>query len=306
MPQWTAIRRSDYFRDPRARVVVHREVGQVAMPQHRHEFYEIVLILSGSGLHATGDFRHRLEAGDVLVIDPRRAHGYEDTQGLNLVNVLVRSDLLPRISRDLGGLPGFHALFTLAAVRWQRSTYSSRLRLSPSEMRQAAEWVDQMEEESRRGAQGGHLLAEAYLTLTVGLLARCYAKAVPRREARSGTRLGRLLGWIEMHLAEPLPIAVLAREAGLSVRSFHRHFREGVGETPTHYVLRQRIRRACEILRGEPGAGLVDVASRCGFDDPNYFSRVFRARVGCAPRDYAGGKSKTRARFSVKSPLRRG
>jgi len=296
MSSWQAIRRREYFRDPRARVVVHREVRQLPMSQHRHEFFEIVLILSGSGIHITGDFRHRLEAGDVLVVDPRRAHGYEDTRGLNLVNILVRSDLLPRIARDLGGLPGFHALFTLAAVRWRQSSYSSRLRLSPSDMRQAGEWIDQMEEETRRGAQGGHLLAEAYLMLTVGLLARCYAKASPRREERSGSRLGRLLGWIEMHLAEPLTIARLADESGMSVRSFHRHFREGVGETPTAYVLRQRIRRAAEILRAEPVAGLVGVASRCGFDDPNYFSRVFRARMGCAPREYVLSASKSRLR----------
>jgi AraC-like DNA-binding protein len=290
MPKVQAIRQKQYFSDPRARVVVHREVGQLPMTQHRHEFYEIVLILSGSGTHLTGDFRHRLESGDVLVVDPRRAHGYEDTRGLNLVNILVRADILPRIARDLGGLPGFHALFTLAAVRWQRSSYASRLRLSPADMNQASAWTDQLEEESRRGEQGGHLLAEAYLTLIVGLLARRYAKGTPRREERSGNRLGRLLGWIEQHLAEPLTVERLASETGMSVRSFHRHFREGVEESPTAYVLRQRVRRAAEILTAEPAIGMVEVASRCGFDDPNYFSRTFSRQMGCSPTKYRSGK----------------
>jgi AraC-like DNA-binding protein len=289
MPRMQAIQRKRYFSDPRARVVVHREVRQLPMSQHRHEFFEIVLILSGSGIHLTGDFRHRLESGDVLVIDPRRSHGYEDTRGLNLVNILVRADLLPRIARDLGGLPGFHALFTLATVRWQRSSYSSRLRLSAADMQQAGTWTDQLEEESHRGDQGGHLLAEAYLTLIVGLLARRYARGVPRREERSGNRLGRLLGWIECHLAEPITVERLAAEAGMSVRSFHRHFRDGVEESPTAYVLRQRIRRATEILRAEPATGMVEVASRCGWDDPNYFSRIFRRHMGCSPSQYRSG-----------------
>ncbi len=154
MSRTGALRHKDYFRDARARVVVHREVRQVPTPQHRHEFYEIAIILAGTGEHVTGNYRHRVGAGDVLVIDPRRAHGYDATRGLHLVNVLVRKDLIPHLKRELGGLPGFHALFTLAAAGWQRDGYTNRLHLDAAGLRQAAEWADRIEEEASRGAEG--------------------------------------------------------------------------------------------------------------------------------------------------------
>jgi AraC-like DNA-binding protein/mannose-6-phosphate isomerase-like protein (cupin superfamily) len=290
MARTGALRKRDYFRDARVRVVVHREVRQLPIPQHRHEFYEIVLIASGAGVHVTGGFRHRLEAGDVLVIDPRRAHGYEETRGLNLVNVLVRDDLVPQLERDLGRLPGFHALFTLAAARWREGAYISRLHLGREDRERAMEWVDRMEEEVQRGAEGGHLLAEAYLALLGGLLARRQGRGWRAPQGAPPSALARLFTWIEMHLAEDLPVPRLAAQAGMSVRTFHRKFAAAAGKSPTAYVLERRLDRAAEWLRQEPELSVAEVALRCGFGDPNYFSRAFRAHLGRTPREAAGQK----------------
>ncbi len=100
---------------------------------------------------------------------------------------------------------------------------------------------------------------------------------------------GRLFSWIELRLAEELPVARMAAEAGMSVRTFYRRFREVAGRSPTVYVLERRLQRAADLLRHEPELGVAEVAARCGFADPNYFSRQFRARMGCAPRDAANG-----------------
>jgi len=278
--------RSNYFRDRNARVVVHREPRQRPVHQHRHEFLEVVVILSGEGVHATGAVRHRIQAGDVLVIARRRPHGFEQTRGLNLVNILIREDALPRLARDLRGLPGYHALFALESVRWSQKSYASRLHLNPSELSLVSEWTDCLEEETTRAAQGRFVLAEAYLILIMGLLARNYGRP-SKLASRPESHMGRLLSWVESHLHELLDIAVLAGRAGMSVRSFHRHFRAATGTSPQEYVIRQRMASAKEMLLANPSARIGEVASHCGFEDSNYFSRVFRSRTGIAPRDFA-------------------
>lgn len=287
------LRRRDFFRDVRAGVVVSRQTRQLPMAQHRHEFFEVVLILSGTGIHATGRFQHRLEAGDVLVIDPRRTHGYADPRGLNLVNILVREDVWARIGRDLRTLPGYHALFTLAAVHWRDSPYAARLRLNAGDLRQASEWADRLEEESGKGTRDGHLLAEAYLTLLAGLLVRRHGRQAPPG-SRPGTpgagpAMGSLLSWMEQHLEEPLPVARLAARARMSARTFHRKFLQACGVTPGEYILQRRMARAAELLRLEPASSVGEVAARCGFDDPNHFSRTFRARMRRSPREWRRG-----------------
>jgi AraC-like DNA-binding protein len=76
----------------------------------------------------------------------------------------------------------------------------------------------------------------------------------------------------------------------MSVRTFHRKFAAAAGKSPTAYVLERRLQRAAEWLRQEPEVSVAEVALRCGFADPNYFSRAFRAHLGCTPREAAGRK----------------
>ena len=280
-----ALQRRTFFHG-RARVAISREPHQFPMGQHRHEFLELVVILSGEGVHVTGQFQHRIQAGDVLVISRRRPHGYERTQGLNLLNILIREDALPRLARDLRHLPGFYSLFALEALRWSQQLYASRLRLAPGDLTQISDWANRLEEETLRPNQGGYVLAEAYLTLIMGLLVRCYGRP-SQLAARPEAGMGKLLSWIEAHLPEPLTIPLLARQAGMSVRSFHRHFHAATGQTPLEYVMRERVARAKELLAANPLTRMDEIAAQCGFDDGNYFSRVFRARTGMAPREFS-------------------
>jgi AraC-like DNA-binding protein len=288
----SCLKRRDYFLNSRRRVVVHRQIPQRPMAQHRHEFFEVVIILSGSGVHITGDFRHQIETRDVLVLNSRRAHGYEQTENLNLVNILIRDDLLARLGRELGGLPGYHALFTLEPARWLRRSYASYLRVGGDELRQIEDWANRLEEETQQSRQGGALLAEAYLTLIVGLLCRRYGKKGGSALKRESC-FGRILSWIEGASNRPLSVADLAREAGMSERTFYRRFRAAVGMTPAAYLMQTRIRRAAEQLDRNDGEErrIGEVATACGFDDGNYFSRCFRNVMGRSPREYRKSQS---------------
>jgi len=285
----SALRRRDYFPNPAARVIIHRQMNQRPVAQHRHEFFEIAIILAGTGVHVTGQFRHTLQAGDVLVINSRRTHGYEETQDLALVNILIRSELLRRLGRGLREVPGYNTLFALESARWRRQSYASYLRLSPTEFRQVDEWISRTESEVQNGSQDGYLLAEAYLSLIVGTLAR--------RHGQKGRQcfgfqpqpnvFGEFLTWLEKHVDKPLSIAEMARQAGMSDRTFHRAFRASIGITPMAYLVNIRLRRAAELLRKESHSHrITDVAELCGFEDSNYFSRCFRKFAGMSPRDF--------------------
>jgi len=281
------VRKREYFPNRKVRVVVHREVRHLPMRQHRHEFFELVVILSGSGIHVTDNFRHRIEAGDVLVLHSRRPHGYEKTLGLNLINILIRVDLMKHLGRELGALPGYHALFTLEPARWRRQAYASHLHLSSNELVQIEEWSNRLEEETFCRTQDGSLLAEAYLTLIVGLLCRRYGKKNGLTVQSTG-RFGRILSWIEKELGQPLAVADLARKMGMSERTLYRRFRLMAGKTPVTYLNQARIHRAAQQLAGRDGENhrICDVAAACGFDDSNYFSRCFRRVMGRSPREY--------------------
>ena len=67
--------------------------------------------------------------------------------------------------------------------------------------------------------------------------------------------------------------------------AFKRQFKIGI----TEYVNTVRINHAC-ILMDRKYTSVGDIAYLCGYEDPMYFSRVFKARTGVSPRAYMEGK----------------
>jgi AraC-like DNA-binding protein len=91
--------------------------------------------------------------------------------------------------------------------------------------------------------------------------------------------------YIERHVEQPLPLAELAKTAGLSPFHFLRTFEDLTGTPPHQYVLRMRLRRAAVRLLTEP-ARILDIALDCGFGDVSNFNRAFRTEFGMNPRAY--------------------
>jgi AraC-like DNA-binding protein/quercetin dioxygenase-like cupin family protein len=278
--------REHLFADPQAQVAVRREPGQQDMKEHCHDFIEIVIVLSGCAVHVTEGMRQQVQIGDVLVINSSRSHAYENTRNLSLVNILIREDVFQETEKELGRLPGYHALFTLEPVRWRQRKFISHFRLKAGDLRMAIIWVDALEEETRKKSEGGLLLARSWIILLIGMLARQYDKNTAD-DPRLEMRLGRILSRIEQNACEKFTMSELARQAGMSERTFLRHFREATGYSPIDYIIRIRIRRAVHLLAEHaPALSITEIAFRCGFQDSNYFSRQFRRAVGTSPRSY--------------------
>jgi transcriptional regulator GlxA family with amidase domain len=104
-------------------------------------------------------------------------------------------------------------------------------------------------------------------------------------------RFGRLHAWIAEHLADDLSVPALAREAGMSLRSFAGHHREATGVTPAEAVERLRLEAARRVLI-ETSLPVKRVAARCGLGSEETMRRTFLRHLGVNPQDY-------RSRFSV-------
>ncbi len=104
-------------------------------------------------------------------------------------------------------------------------------------------------------------------------------------------RLLAALRYMEDHLTRPVSLAEMAASAGLSAGHFHRLFRAQFHTTPFLYLLRRRMAMAHRRL-AEGSATVKEVAAACGYDDPYYFSRVFRQTYHCSPREVRAGTAR--------------
>jgi transcriptional regulator GlxA family with amidase domain len=101
---------------------------------------------------------------------------------------------------------------------------------------------------------------------------------------------GALHQWINAHLADEISLAALARQAGMSQRSFSRHYAEATGLTPARAVERLRVEAARQALL-ESRLPIKRISRRGGFGSEETMRRSFLRLLGATPQDY-------RARFS--------
>ncbi|MGO4725988.1 MULTISPECIES: AraC family transcriptional regulator N-terminal domain-containing protein [unclassified Inquilinus] len=101
------------------------------------------------------------------------------------------------------------------------------------------------------------------------------------------SQVGRAIRWIRTHYAEIFRIEDLARVAGMSTTSLHRHFRGVTTMSPLQFQKQIRLQEA----RARLLAAAEDVASvgfSVGYDSPSQFSREYRRLFGAPPgRDAA-------------------
>jgi transcriptional regulator GlxA family with amidase domain len=104
-------------------------------------------------------------------------------------------------------------------------------------------------------------------------------------------RFGALHDWINGHLASDLSLSVLAVQAGMSERSFSRHYTQVIGQTPARAIERLRVEAGRRLL-SESRTPVKRIAQRCGFGSEETMRRSFLRLLAVTPQDY-------RSRFTI-------
>ncbi|MEB0048652.1 MULTISPECIES: GlxA family transcriptional regulator [unclassified Pseudomonas] len=111
---------------------------------------------------------------------------------------------------------------------------------------------------------------------------------------KEGNRFDELHAWISENLAMDLGVSTLASQAGMSERSFIRHYRTDTGQTPARAIELIRVETARRLL-SDTGVPIKRVAVQCGFGCEETLRRSFLRAMGVTPQAY-------RERFSVSAP----
>jgi transcriptional regulator GlxA family with amidase domain len=97
--------------------------------------------------------------------------------------------------------------------------------------------------------------------------------------------LGAVVAWLRTNLRASLDVNRIARKAGMSVRSLHRHCLRALGTTPAKLVEKLRVEQARTLL-ATTQLGIKSIAGRCGFGSATRMARAFERALGVAPRAY--------------------
>ena len=112
------------------------------------------------------------------------------------------------------------------------------------------------------------------------------AQYVPKPvQQGSGHAMSEIMHWARGHLADPIGLSTMARQAATSERTFYRKFNASVGMTPMAWLQRERISLAQELLESGDRP-LEKTASECGYQSLETFRVAFKRLVGTSPAAY--------------------
>lgn len=216
-----------------------------------------------------GAARHEVPPGHLIAILPREPHRYGAAEARPWTIYWLHC--AGRAAEHLGAMPRRGRVSPLFEVDEQ-----SRL----------AALFEEITEELSHGYGAGRLPAAS---LALAHLLGLAISATHRQTAYTGAgpRIRRAIAYMHQRLEDTVSIPELASMVNLSSSHFCAVFKKATGFAPLDYFPRLKIRRACELLDGGD-LPVKRIAGELGFNDPLYFSRLFRRIQGISPTEYRG------------------
>lgn len=240
---------------------------------HQHEFMEISIILEGFVEYQFNDETILLGAGQVLLFNPHVVHNEYHPKGIQsrelhigLSNIHINDlnkDTFP-VKSPLLNLGPYHGTFLEKA--WQLSK-------------------EYTEEKYNYQLMGKGLIIEM-LTLILRSLEKestnQLSLPLPERTKNKQTLVNQAIYYMENNYSENITLELLAQKLYISTTQLSKIFREVSGLSPINYLINIRLKRAKELLI-HSNLSIKEVAAKVGYDDPSYFSKLFKKRYGKAP-----------------------
>ena len=112
----------------------------------------------------------------------------------------------------------------------------------------------------------------------------CYIFAIETQDPQLTKALNALPAY-GFHPEEDVDLQKLADDSHLHPTYFHKLFTAAFGRTPAEYLMWYRVLLTREYLRDD-NCSISEVAAKCGFSSPSYFSQKFRLYSSCSPSKY--------------------
>lgn len=259
-----------------------RELNTIPFIWHYHPQFELTLTVNARGQRYIGDHLGNFEPGDLVLVGPNLPHTWSASERIDAAQPMLAVVVwfsLEWITQLASVLPELHGLRQLALRA------GPALQFTPEVAARSAGLLLQLQ--ALPQPQRLPLLLSVLLELAGDMQARPLASNALQLIAADGQqqRMARVLDYMHLHFREEIAMEALAERAALSLGAFHRFFKRHALCTPSTYLARLRIGRACQQLI-QTQHGVAAIAQEAGYRNLAHFNRQFRADKQMTPRAF--------------------
>jgi len=238
---------------------------------HRHDFQEVIIITRGGASHRIDWEDHHLDGPHAVLVAQGKVHVFRTLPGTRGWVLEFAPEILPRTSSWL-----FSHFFALTHVPLEDEPCRKRVQALCGLM-------EELQEEAGQGEGTVYLLA-ALLSMLDGLVQRATLQGRPDRSSDFHL-LKEFMGQLDAHYQVEKEPAFYAQRLRVNPRRLAAVCRKLMGRTPSG-LLEERCMVEAKRFLVQSELTVQQIAFQLGYEDPSYFTKVFRKVVRTTPRSF--------------------
>lgn len=266
------------------------------------ETFKIILIDSGTLTVSDGETQIVLIAPALIAVTNKEKLTYQGDSKLKTTTVffkptVIREDfdvdrLLSGIFEETYGQTLYQDYVLLRSFAAIKNPLNRVIRLGPVSYRQIMKMIQQMDYELRVQHDGyWRCRSRSYF---VELLSHCvYHCAEPSyldsskvtQAFSEDSNIVEVIRYLNDHIEDEISLGDITREFGMNRKQLNAMFVQETSVTCMNYLIDMRIQLA-KVILSETELPIGEISARVGYVDMNYFTRLFKKRVGVTPSQF--------------------
>ena len=243
---------------------LHDKGNNVMRGVHTHRRHELYYLVRGKTKYINGDEIYTVEEGNVVFTPKGFYHMTESGTHLNTERYLIAFDE-STFDEDTRAILDELSTAVVTSI--------------PVNKREGLESLFATLERSMDAQGAISEAAKKIYTLSILYYVCCHRRKFEPRVSETDKIVHDASDYINVHYSEDITLATLARALSVSESYISRRFKEVSGVGINEYITFVRIMNAERLLK-EGGRSITEISALCGFNDPNYFSTVFKRIKG--------------------------
>ena len=249
----------------------------------KHDFWEIVYIDKGRVQIRSDDENLILSQGEIVFHRPNEFHSIkalDSSPNFFVVSFVCKSPLMIYLEKYHTILNKTLHGFISSIIKEAETTYEI-----PKNDPSLKKLI-----KKETAPIGGEQLIKTYLEQFLIFLIRNIVKkeapsVFPSKESMETHLVSSAKRLLAEKAEEPFRVNDLCISLGYSKSYLSKLFHEQTGETIANFAIREKIKRAKQLIRDE-NLNFAQISDRLAFDNPQYFSRVFKRITGMTPTEF--------------------
>ena len=247
-----------------------------------HNFWEMVFVDAGHVEISTHNCTHHLKQGDIIFHKPNEFHTLKADQG-SAANVVVISFVCS--SESMRFFKG-----KVCTIPQRLKKYLAAIIEEAEQTFNPMQFNDVQLTLKDNPPIGGQQMIKILLEQLLILLIRSEKENInlrvfPSKESMENHLVAQMISFIDDHVYHKITVEQICRETKYSQAYLSKIFKQTTGYTLLEYILTRKIKEAKKLIR-EERFNFTQISDMLVFDNPHYFSRVFKRITKITPTEY--------------------